>query len=63
MAILAAVTQGSTVCAALLESALTALLYRQVRRYGAEAPKLVPPRKRRSSVRTTTTRCLRDRKA
>jgi hypothetical protein len=56
MAILAAVTQGSAMCAALLESVLTALLYRQVRRYSAEAQKLASPRKRRSSDRTMTTR-------
>lgn len=63
MAILPTVVQGSAMCAALLESALTALLYRQVRRYSAEAQKLAPPRKRRSSNRTMTTRRLRDRKA
>jgi hypothetical protein len=63
MAILPTVMQGSAMCAALLESALTALLYRQVRRYNAEAVKLAPPRKRRSSDRTMTTRRLRDRKA
>jgi hypothetical protein len=63
MAILPTVMQGSAMCAALLESTLTALLYRQVRRYGAEASKLAPPRKRSSSDRTMTTRRLRDRKA
>ena len=63
MAILPTVMQGSAMCAALLESALTALLYRQVRRYNAEAQKLAPPRKRRSSDRTMTTRRLWDRKA
>jgi len=61
MAILLAVMQGSATCAALLESALTALLYRQVRRYNAEALKLAPPRKRRSSDRTM--RCLKHRRA
>jgi hypothetical protein len=63
MAILPTVMQGSAMCAALLETALTALLYRQVRRYSAEARKLPPPRKRRSSDRMMTTRRLRDRKA
>ena len=63
MAILPTVMQGSAMCAALLESALTALLYRQVRRYGAAAPKLAPPRKRRSSDRMMTTRRLTCRKA
>jgi hypothetical protein len=63
MAILPTVMQGSAMCAALLESALTAMLYRQVRRYSAEASKLAPPRKRRSSDRTMTTRRLPDRKA
>jgi hypothetical protein len=62
MAILPAIMQGGAMCAALLESTLTALLYRQVRRYNA-ALRLVPPRKRRSSDRTMTTRRLRDRKA
>ena len=56
MAILPTVMQGSAICSALLESALTALLYRQVRRYSAETPKLAPPRERRSSDRTMTTR-------
>jgi hypothetical protein len=50
MAILPIVMQGSAMCAALLESALTALLYRQVRRYSAEAMKLAPPRKHRSPI-------------
>jgi hypothetical protein len=63
MAILPTVMQGSAMCAALLESALTALLYRQVRRYSADAAKLAPPRKRRSSDRTMTTRRLKCRKA
>lgn len=63
MAILPTVMQGSAMCAALLESALTALLYRHVRRYSAEAQELAPPRKRRSSDRTMTTRRLRDRQA
>jgi hypothetical protein len=63
MAILPTVMQGSAMCAALLESALTALLYRQVRRYSAEAQKLAPPRKRRSFDHTMTTRRLRDRQA
>jgi hypothetical protein len=47
MAILATVMQGGAICAALLESALTALLYKQVRRYSAELRKLDPPRKHR----------------
>jgi hypothetical protein len=59
MAILPTIMQGSAMCAALLESALTALLYRQVRKYGAEAPKLAPPRKRRSSDRMMTTQPLK----
>ena len=63
MTILLTVMRGSAMCAALLESALAALLYRQVRRYSAEAPKLAPPRKRRSSDRTMTTGCLKRRKA
>ena len=63
MAIFPAIMQGGAMCAALLESALTALLYRQVRRYNAAAQKLAPPRKRRSCDRTMTTRRLRDRKA
>lgn len=63
MAILPTVMQGSAMCAALLESALTALLYRQVRRYSAEAPKLAPPRKRRCPDRRMTTGPLKRRKA
>jgi hypothetical protein len=63
MAILPTVMQGSAMCAALLESALTALLYRQVRRYSAEAPRLAPPRKRRSSDRAMTTERPKRRKA
>ncbi len=63
MAILPTVMQGSALCAALLESALTALLYRQVRRYNAEALQFAPPRKRGSSDRTMTSRRHRDRKA
>jgi hypothetical protein len=63
MAILPTVVQGGAMCAALLESALTALLYRQVRRYGAVAPKLAPPRKRGPSDRMMTTRHLTCRKA
>lgn len=38
MAILPTAMQGSAMCAAWLESALTALLYRQVRRYGETCP-------------------------
>lgn len=63
MANLPIVMQGSAMCAALLESALTALLYRQVRRYGAATPRLAPPRKRRSSDRMMTTRRLKCPKA
>ena len=42
MAILPIIMQGSAMFAALLESTLTALLYSQVRRYSAEAPKTRP---------------------
>lgn len=56
MAILPTVMQGSAMCAAWLESALTALLYRQVRLYGAATPRLAPPRERRSSDRMMTRR-------
>jgi hypothetical protein len=63
MAILLTIMQGSAMFAALLESTLTALLHRQVRRYGAQAPKLAPPRKRRSSDRMMTARRLKRRKA
>ncbi len=62
MAILPTFMHGSAMCAALLESALTALLYRQVRRCGAAAPKLAAPCKRRSSDRMMTTRRLKCRK-
>jgi hypothetical protein len=61
MAILATVMQGGAICAALLESALTALLYKKVRRYSAELRKLDPPRKHRPCDRPMTARRLKAR--
>ena len=63
MAILPSLMQGSAVCAALIESALTMLLYRQVRRYSASLPRIEPPPKRRLMDRPNAVRRNRARGA
>jgi hypothetical protein len=47
MPILPSILNGTAACAGILESLLTMLLYRQVRRYNAGLPRSLPPRKRR----------------
>jgi hypothetical protein len=54
MPVLPSILNGGAACAAVIESVLTMLLYQQVRRYNADVPKPLPPRRPRPIDRKPT---------